>query len=352
MAALTIRRIGHRLCCASLPRPKRTRVWRGGCWRSPMRFRRHEPEGGGAGGRHGSPDAAGLGHPLQRARHRWPLDRWDDGRPPRLEPDEQAELSASCLRVPIRRSGLSAFTREDLVRICEARFGKTFHPASLGRLLKRLGLSRQKARPSHPKKDPARRQRPLKRAPALLETISTHIKASACACSSRTRPASVRRAACATSGGSAASVRQASATSASPSPTSSRPSSPAPTMLSRCVALRRTRTAMQEFLDQFAATIGRDEHAVMVLDQAGWHGSDALRCQPTSRSCRCPPTRPNSTRSSGCGCISRSASSRIGCTTTTTPSLTPPATPGTGSCAEAGRIRSLCSYPWILAVSV
>ena len=50
---------------------------------------------------------------------------------------------------------LSTFTREDLVHICETRFGKTFHPSSMGRLLKRLGFSRQKARPSHPKKDAA-----------------------------------------------------------------------------------------------------------------------------------------------------------------------------------------------------
>lgn len=82
-------------------------------------------------------------------------DCWGDGRPPRLEPDEQAELIRIVLEGPDPESGLSAFTREDLVRICEARFGKTFHPASLGRLLKRLGLSRQKARPSHPQKDPA-----------------------------------------------------------------------------------------------------------------------------------------------------------------------------------------------------
>ena len=56
---------------------------------------------------------------------------------------------------PHPAEGLSAFTREDLARICEARFGKSFHPASMGRLLRRLGLSRQKARPSHPQKDPA-----------------------------------------------------------------------------------------------------------------------------------------------------------------------------------------------------
>jgi transposase len=83
-------------------------------------------------------------------------DCWGDGRPPRLEADEQAELMRIVLAGPDPEAdGLSAFTREDLVRICEARFGKTFHPSSMGRLLKRLGFSRQKARPSHPQKDPA-----------------------------------------------------------------------------------------------------------------------------------------------------------------------------------------------------
>ena len=82
-------------------------------------------------------------------------DCWGDGRPPRLEAHEQAELVRIVVEGPAPESGLSAFTREDLVRICEARFGKSFHPASLGRLLKRLGFSRQKARPSHPQKDPA-----------------------------------------------------------------------------------------------------------------------------------------------------------------------------------------------------
>jgi transposase len=83
-------------------------------------------------------------------------DCWSDGRPPRLEPQEQAELMRIVLDGPNPEAdGISAFTREDLVRICEARFGKTFHPSSMGRLLRRLGFSRQKARPSHPKKDPA-----------------------------------------------------------------------------------------------------------------------------------------------------------------------------------------------------
>ena len=34
---------------------------------------------------------------------------------------------------------------------------------------------------------------------------------------------------------------------------------------------------MQRFLDEFAKTIGVDEHVVLVLDRAGWHGAKALR---------------------------------------------------------------------------
>lgn len=33
---------------------------------------------------------------------------------------------------------------------------------------------------------------------------------------------------------------------------------------------------MQLFLDRFAETLATDEHAVMVLDKAGWHGAGAL----------------------------------------------------------------------------
>ena len=34
--------------------------------------------------------------------------------------------------------------------------------------------------------------------------------------------------------------------------------------------------AMHAFLDRFSKTLAEDEHAVMVLDQAGWHGSNGL----------------------------------------------------------------------------
>jgi len=34
--------------------------------------------------------------------------------------------------------------------------------------------------------------------------------------------------------------------------------------------------AMNEFLAQFAATLAEDEHAVLVLDRAGWHRAKKL----------------------------------------------------------------------------
>ena len=83
-------------------------------------------------------------------------DRWKGGRPPMLTAQEQAELFAVVMTGPDpERDGFCAFTREDLVAIARKKFGKSMHPTSMGRVLRRLGLSRQKARPSHPMKDPA-----------------------------------------------------------------------------------------------------------------------------------------------------------------------------------------------------
>ena len=57
------------------------------------------------------------------------------------------------------RDGTAAWTRADLGRWLEARFGKAFHPSSLSRVLRRLDLSRQKVRPVHPEADPRAQER-------------------------------------------------------------------------------------------------------------------------------------------------------------------------------------------------
>ena len=77
------------------------------------------------------------------------------GRPPeRLSGGEQAALVAFVLRGPDPERGEpSSWTLPDLCRFIEARFGKTMCPQSMSRVVRRLGLSRQKARPVHPKRD-------------------------------------------------------------------------------------------------------------------------------------------------------------------------------------------------------
>jgi transposase len=77
------------------------------------------------------------------------------GRPSRrLNAMEETELAAAILRGPDPAAdGCCAWTRGDLCRWLEARYDKTYHPSSMTRVLRRLGFSRQKARPFHPKRD-------------------------------------------------------------------------------------------------------------------------------------------------------------------------------------------------------
>ena len=101
-------------------------------------------------------------------------DRWGKGRPARLKPDEQAELAAIILRGPDPEAdGISAYTLEDLAQLAKERFGKPFHPASMSRVVRRLGFSRQKARPYHPLKDPAKAEA-FKKSPSAAERYSVY----------------------------------------------------------------------------------------------------------------------------------------------------------------------------------
>jgi hypothetical protein len=43
------------------------------------------------------------------------------------------------------QDGISAYTLDDLANLSADRFGKPFHPASMSRVVRRLGSSRQKA---------------------------------------------------------------------------------------------------------------------------------------------------------------------------------------------------------------
>ena len=79
-------------------------------------------------------------------------DRVSPGRPEWLSEGEQATLRAIILKGPDReRNGCVEWTLPALCEEIATRFAKTLHPASLSRILRRLDLSKQKTRPSHPK---------------------------------------------------------------------------------------------------------------------------------------------------------------------------------------------------------
>lgn len=50
--------------------------------------------------------------------------------------------------------------------------------------------------------------------------------------------------------------------------------------------------AMSIFLDGFSASLAPDIHAVLVLDQAGWHGANALRIPDNITLVPLPPYSP------------------------------------------------------------
>jgi transposase len=81
------------------------------------------------------------------------VDRPYGRRPERLTDGEQAALVAHVLRGPDpERGDPSSWTLPDLCRFIKARFNKTMCPQSMSRVVRRLGLSRQKARPLHPQR--------------------------------------------------------------------------------------------------------------------------------------------------------------------------------------------------------
>src|SRR5918997_1615528 len=85
-------------------------------------------------------------------------DRPRSGRPEALAEGQQAALKAWVLRGPDpERDGVSAWRLVDICARAEKAYGVRYSGWGMSRLLKRLGLSRQKTRPRHPRGDPAAR---------------------------------------------------------------------------------------------------------------------------------------------------------------------------------------------------
>jgi transposase len=81
------------------------------------------------------------------------------GRRSRLDEERRTALRQLVLDGPdVEATGPSAWTLPELCREVEERWGVSYHPSHMGKLMRHLGLSRQKARPSHPKADAAARE--------------------------------------------------------------------------------------------------------------------------------------------------------------------------------------------------
>jgi hypothetical protein len=95
--------------------------------------------------------------------------------------------------------------------------------------------------------------------------------------------------------------------------------------------------AMQLHLDEIAARVSAGAHAIVILDQAGWHGAKGLKIPRNNRSCRYRRVRQSSIPKK----ISGSSCDRTGCRTessnpSTTSSITA-ATLGTPSSISLGK---------------
>ncbi len=78
------------------------------------------------------------------------------GRRRKLDATQEEKLAEIVRAGPdAEKDGISAYTLEDVCAIAEERFGVSYVPTGMSAVLHRLGFSRQKARPCHPKKDEA-----------------------------------------------------------------------------------------------------------------------------------------------------------------------------------------------------
>lgn len=78
------------------------------------------------------------------------------GRPPVLTEAQQAELRELVVAGPDpERDGVVRWRCVDLQRQIAGRYGVNVHERSVGKMLRRLGMTRVQPRPRHPQKDPA-----------------------------------------------------------------------------------------------------------------------------------------------------------------------------------------------------
>lgn len=161
-------------------------------------------------------------------------DRPGGGARPRLSAAQCDELKAWITRGPDpERDGVSTYRLADIAEWIARQWGVRYTLSGLSKLLHRLGLSWQKARPSHPEGDAEAREAFKKTSRPGWRKSPPRIPASSGKSGVRTRRAKARKGAPRTAGSTVASARLAAATSVSNPRTSSPRCVPAPTIASR-----------------------------------------------------------------------------------------------------------------------
>ena len=107
--------------------------------------------------------------------------------------------------------------------------------------------------------------------------------------------------------------------------------------------------AMQIYLDRFAATIGPDEHVLMVLDKAGWHGANTLRIPASITLEPLPPRSPELNPAERVWLFLKEKFLSHRLLGDYDAILDATAAAWNRMLGEAGRLTSLCSYPWIMS---
>lgn len=106
--------------------------------------------------------------------------------------------------------------------------------------------------------------------------------------------------------------------------------------------------AMQVYLDKFAETIGPEEHVLLVLDQAGWHGAKALRA-PTNMTLEpLPPRSPELNPAERVWLFLKEKFLSHRLLDDYEAIVDAAAAAWNRVASEPGRLASLCSYPWIM----
>ncbi len=86
-------------------------------------------------------------------------DRRPPGRKPHLTPEQQAEVAGWVEQGPdLETDGVVRWRRVDLQARIERAFAVRLHPATVGKLLRKLRFRRLSVRPQHPQSDPAEQE--------------------------------------------------------------------------------------------------------------------------------------------------------------------------------------------------